>query len=109
MSENYLEIDKNHIVINSIIASKSDIEFGVFGEPSRFIKNNDSDSGKNIGGIGDKYDSSKNDFIRPKPYDSWILNSKNQWEPPKPVPGKRGPNNKIYIWDETKTDWVLNV
>jgi hypothetical protein len=38
---------------------------------------------KNFAAIGGVYDSTRNAFIHPKPYDSWILdNATCQWQPP---------------------------
>ena len=51
--------------------------------------------------INGTYDSSKDKFIDPKPFASWTLNASDQWEAPKTRPG----NN--YVWDESKTDWIL--
>ena len=45
----------------------------------------------NYAGIGYSYDPIADAFIAPKPYPSWVLNSKKQWEPPiaYPTDGKR--------------------
>jgi len=43
------------------------------------------------------------EFIRPKPYDSWILNSSWEWEAPVPRPN----DGNTYIWDENSTTWSL--
>jgi len=59
---------------------------------------------KNFAGIGFKYDQTRDAFIPPKPFNSWILNEDTcRWEAPVayPTDGQR------YIWDETTTNWVL--
>ena len=59
---------------------------------------------KNFAGIGYTYDQTKDAFIAPKPFNSWILNEDTcRWEAPVayPTDGQR------YIWDETTTNWVL--
>ncbi len=55
----------------------------------------------NYAGIGFTYDPIDDAFIAPKPYSSWILNSKKQWEPPiaYPTDGKR------YGWNEEAGEW----
>ena len=58
---------------------------------------------KNFAGIGFKYDQTKDAFIPPKPFDSWILNETTYlWEPPTEHPN----DGKVYIWNETNTTWV---
>lgn len=58
---------------------------------------------KNYAGIGYKYDSEKDAFIPPKPYNSWTLNLDScLWESPVPHPQ----DGKSYIWDEEHLTWV---
>ena len=59
---------------------------------------------KNYAGIGYKYDTSKDAFIPPKPFNSWILNETTcLWDPPvvKPDDGQQ------YTWNETNQTWDL--
>ena len=56
---------------------------------------------KQYAGVGYTYDSSKNKFIEPKPYDSWSLNSSDDWEAPTNKPD----DGKLYYWNETNTQW----
>ena len=59
---------------------------------------------KNFAGIGYTYDSIRDAFIPPKPYNSWILNESTcNWGPPVPYPN----NGKLYIWNEQSQFWVL--
>jgi hypothetical protein len=58
---------------------------------------------KNYAGIGYTYDKTKDAFIPPKQFDSWVLNSQTcQWEAPTPKPT----DGKVYIWDEETTAWI---
>ena len=58
---------------------------------------------KNFAGIGFKYDQTRDAFIPPKPYNSWILNEDTcLWEAPIPYPE----DNKNYNWNETNQTWV---
>jgi hypothetical protein len=57
---------------------------------------------KNYAGIGYSYDRTKDAFIPPKPYPSWVLNDDTcLWGAPTPMPT----DDKFYEWDETTTSW----
>jgi hypothetical protein len=57
---------------------------------------------KNYAGIGYTYDSSKDAFISPKPFDTWIFNEETcQWDPPTSPPV----DGKFYIWNNNKGEW----
>ena len=57
----------------------------------------------NYAGIGFIYDAVNDLFIPPQPYPSWVLTSnKCNWKAPKDYPD----DGKVYIWDESKTNWV---
>jgi len=52
---------------------------------------------KNFAGVGGKYDATRDAFISPQDYPSWVLNESTcQWEAPNECPNDGG----IYIWDE---------
>ncbi len=55
----------------------------------------------NYAGIGYSYDPIDDAFIAPKPYPSWISNSKKQWEPPIAYPT----DGKLYGWNEEAGEW----
>ena len=58
---------------------------------------------KNYAGIGYTYDASRDAFIQPKAYASWILNESTcTWAAPVDYPD----DGKDYIWDEDTTNWV---
>jgi len=59
---------------------------------------------KNYGGVGDKYDQTRDAFIPKKPFNSWTLNETTcQWEAPvvKPDDGQQ------YTWNEQNQTWDL--
>jgi hypothetical protein len=57
---------------------------------------------KNYAGIGYTFDATRNAFIPPKPYPSWVLvESTCQWDAPVPMP-PGGP----WEWDEDIEEWV---
>ena len=59
---------------------------------------------KNYAGTGYTYDASRDAFIPPKPYPSWLLDESTcQWKPPVPTPE----DGAFYIWDELAGEWVL--
>ena len=59
---------------------------------------------KNHAGIGYTYDSNRDAFIPPKPYNSWILNETTcNWEAPIAYPQD---GNK-YDWNEQTLSWDL--
>ena len=52
---------------------------------------------KNFAGIGYQYDQTRDAFIAPKPFNSWILNENTcRWESPIPYPQ----DNNEYKWNE---------
>ena len=63
---------------------------------------------KQYAGIGLTYDAAKDKFISPKPFDSWVLNSNDDWEAPVAYPNVDEINsNPIEIlWDETNQKWI---
>jgi hypothetical protein len=61
---------------------------------------------KNYANIGDFYDTERDAFIPPKPYDSWLLVEETaQWSAPKPYPN----DSKDYYWEEESLEWVENI
>ena len=64
---------------------------------------------KNYAGIGYTFDASRDAFIPPKPYASWLLNEDTcVWNAPVAMPADAGTGEppKIYTWDEATTSWV---
>jgi len=66
---------------------------------------------KNFAGIGYKYDQSRDAFIPPKLYNSWILNETTcRWEAPIPMPTltqEQIDNDAGYKWNEENQTWDL--
>lgn len=59
---------------------------------------------KNYAGIGYTYDHSRDAFIPPKPFDSWVLNETScLWEAPVEYPD----DGEQYTWNEDTTSWDL--
>lgn len=100
------------IVTSVIVAEQEFIDNLVDIEAGRWIQTSYNTRGgkhldggtplrKNFAGIGYHYDGTG--FYEPQPYDSWTLNKTTYlWEAPKDYPD----DGKVYMWDESKTDWV---
>jgi len=59
---------------------------------------------KNYAGVGYKYDQTRDAFIPPKPYNSWILNETTcLWEAPVALPD----TENRYRWNEENQTWDL--
>jgi len=59
---------------------------------------------KNYAGIGYTYDKSRDAFMPPKPYSSWILNEDTcRWDAPIAMPN----DDQRYIWNEETQAWTL--
>ena len=59
---------------------------------------------KNFAGIGYSYDQTRDAFIAPKPFNSWILNETTcQWEAPVALPD----TENRYNWNEINQNWDI--
>jgi hypothetical protein len=59
---------------------------------------------KNYASIGYTYDETRDAFIPPKPYNSWVLNESTcNWEAPVACPQ----DDNYYKWNEETTSWIL--
>lgn len=114
----FAKIDSNNLVIdivaleNSVMLDADNTESELKGK--EFLNNllgqanwvQTSRSGgfrKNYAGVGYTYDSTRDAFIAPKPFTSWVLDEDTcQWNPPTPYPDDGNP----YVWDEATTQWL---
>jgi hypothetical protein len=63
---------------------------------------------KNFAGIGYQYDQTRDAFIPPKPYNSWILNEDTcQWQSPVAMPTTQLKDNQYYSWNESIVNWEV--
>jgi hypothetical protein len=59
---------------------------------------------KNYAGIGYTYDESRDAFIPPKPFESWVLNEETcVWNSLIPYPS----DGYLYLWNEETTTWDI--
>lgn len=57
---------------------------------------------KNYAGIGYTYDTTRDAFIPPQPFNSWTLNEDTcLWDSPVPYPA----DGKLYKWNEELVNW----
>ena len=110
----FAQLDSNNTVISVLVIEQDVIDTGLFGEPTSFVQTSYNTYGgvhqlggtplrKNYAGIGFTYDSTRDAFIPPTPYPSWILNEDTcLWEAPTPMPT----DDKSYAWDEETTSWL---
>ena len=78
---------------------------GIHYQPNTNIPSADQSKAlrKNYAGIGFTYDSTRDAFIPPKPYNSWLLNEDScLWESPVPYPN----DGKMYNWNEEQLCWI---
>jgi hypothetical protein len=72
-------------------------------EDQSIINEDEGRKRKNYAGIGYTYDKTRDAFIPPKPFNSWILNEDScLYEAPVPYPI----DDKIYKWDEEVANWI---
>jgi hypothetical protein len=110
----FAQIDGNNIVTQVLVIEQDVVDTGLFGEPSSFVQTSYNTHGgvhtlggtplrKNYAGIGYTYDASRDAFIPPKPYNSWVLNETTcLWDAPVAMPT----DEKMYSWDENTVNWV---
>ena len=117
----FAQIDDNNVVTWVIVAEQDFIDTGIVGDPKKWLQTSYNTRGgihygpdgnpdggiairKNYAGIGYTYDASRDAFIPPKPYNSWILNERTcTWDPPVPYPT----DGKDYVWEEALQEWRL--
>jgi hypothetical protein len=110
----FAQIDENNIVRQVLVIEQAVIDTGLFGDPSSFVQTSYNTHGgvhrlggtplrKNYAGIGYTYDSVRDAFIPPKPFNSWVLNETTcQWDSPVLM----STDEKMYLWDENTLSWV---
>ena len=94
---------KNGIVEKVIVAEADFFDTFVDSSAGTWLETKEDGSiRKNYAGIGFSYDSTRDAFIPPKPYPSWILNEDTcLWECPVAYPD----DGNMYTWNETDQQW----
>ncbi len=101
----FAKINENNIVTEVIVAEKNFINSGKVGDEFLWVQTSyNNNFRKNFAGKGYTYDSTRDAFIAPKPYPSWLLNEDTcQWESPVAYPDD---DDKMYTWNEATTNWT---
>ena len=99
----FAEIDSNGIVKRVIVAEQDFINSGVVGDSFNWVQTSyNGNFRKNYASKGYTYDKTKDAFIPPKPFASWLLDDDTcQWKAPSVYPN----DSKMYQWDEDSTEW----
>jgi hypothetical protein len=119
----YAYLDENNIVTMVIVGKNEDeapgdwetyygakrtsynTRGGVYYDPNTNEPGPDQSKAfrKNYAGIGYTYDLTRDAFIPPQPYPSWVLDESScLWEAPVPYPT----DGKRYSWDEATQNWI---
>ena len=79
---------ENGIVIDKIVAERDFINSGAAGDEFLWVQTSyNGNFRKNYAKIGDTYDNTRDAFISPTPFESWILNEDTcLWESPVAAP-----------------------
>jgi len=113
----WAELDENNIVTRVLVGSNEDPDEGyqwlIDNLGGTWVKTSYNTQGgvhslggtplrKNYAGIGYSYDATRDAFIPPKPFNSWLLNEDTcLWDAPTPYPT----DGKMYRWVEEDLNW----
>ena len=105
---------ENGIVTQVIVVEQDVLDTGLFGDPNLWVQTSYNTIGgqhvlggtplrKNYAGVGYTYDSERDAFISPSPFNSWTLNEDTcLWEAPTSIPD----DGNQYLWDEETLSWI---
>jgi hypothetical protein len=102
----FAEIDNNNIVQRVLVVDNEQEHRGEeflandLGLGGRWIQTSyNGNFRKQYAGVGYYYDETKDIFVQPQPYPSWILDENNDWQPPIARP------DEVSYWDEESLTW----
>lgn len=114
----FAELDSNNVVLRVVVVNNTELLDGdgveqeslgvafcqsLFGGTWKQTSYN-GNMRKNFAGKGYTYDSTRDAFIAPQPYASWVLNEATcHWEAPVAMPT----DGNRYTWNEETTSWDL--
>lgn len=99
----FAELDKNNMVKRVIVADS--LDWCVKNLGGTWVQTYANDPIKNYAGIGHTYDAGKDTFIALQPFPSYVLDPKNVWIPPVPIPA----NVELMQWDEATVSFIPRV
>ena len=93
----------NNTVVRVIVSEQDFINSGKVGDSFNWVQTSyNNNFRKNFATVGGTYDKTRDAFIAPKPYPSWVLDEDTCcWKAPTPYPE----DGKSYDWDEDTTSW----
>lgn len=110
----FAQINENNIVTRVLVIDQETINTGAFGDPATWIQTSYNTRGgvhilggtplrKNYAGVGYIYDPTRDAFMTPKPFDSWVLDEDACiWQAPISMPD----DGKRYFWNEADQIWI---
>lgn len=115
----FVELDQNNLVLRVVVIDNEDchdddgneseavgVEFcqSLFGSDTIWKQTSyNSSMRKNYAGVGFTYDVTRDAFIPPCPFPSWVFNEEScNWD----APVARPDDDKRYTWDELNQQWV---
>jgi hypothetical protein len=119
----FAQINSDNIVTQVIVIEQQTLNSGLWGDPNSWIQTSYNTRGgvhygadgqpdggiplrKNYAGVGFTYDRSRDAFIPPQPFPSWVLNEDTcLWSAPVPYPT----DGQQYTWDEATLNWLAVV
>ena len=113
----FAKLDSNNIVKQIIVVTNEilqdskgneveqlGIDFckSLYGEDTNWVQTSfNANTRKQYAGIGHSYDSTKDKFLLPQPFNSWVLDSDDNWQPPTLYPT----DEQNYYWNEENQTW----
>jgi hypothetical protein len=107
----FAQLDENNLVTQIIVVANDELLLdgvenenkgiafckSLLGDDTRWAQTSyNGNIRKNYAGIGYKYDSDRDAFISPKPFNSWILDEETcRWQAPTPMPTDGGRYNLV--------------
>ena len=103
----WAEVDNDNIVLRVLVGDNNAPDEGQSFMESlggTWIKTSyNGNIRKNFAGIDYTYDTERDAFIAPKPFNSWTLDEDTcLWQAPTPMPTTEG---KRYYWSEDDLSW----
>jgi len=121
---------EDNIVVDIVVVNNEDVEDGdgveqesigiaflknLFGNDTEWVQTSyNNNFRKNYAGVGFTYDQTRDAFIPPQPYPSWILDEDTCcWDAPIPYPlpeekeAFSGSFDHVYEWDEDNVTWKV--
>lgn len=99
-------VHNNELLVDGVESEHAGISFlqNLYGQDTTWVQTSFNKTfRKNFAAIGFTYDTKKDVFIPPQPYQSWSLNDEIcQWNPPVPMPVFGG---NPYVWNEETLSW----